>query len=66
MISDALVELVELTGPKQYASALLQRFLTGDVSAAKEVMDRIEGKLATPASVSGTTDPISITIGWKS
>ncbi len=46
------------------ADALIDKALDGDVSAIKEIGDRIEGKV--PQTLQGDPErPISLSIGWQ-
>ena len=47
------------------ANALFARAITGDVSAIKEIADRLDGKV--PSTVGGSTEvgPVRLQVEWK-
>jgi len=56
---DAFLKLLEKQDPELFAAAMMAKAMNGDVAAFKEMVDRVDGKLATP--LTGADDgPIKV------
>jgi hypothetical protein len=63
----ALEQAEAKRGPKKLelaARALVNAAITGDVSAAKEMGDRLDGKVPQAVTGEGGTGPVALAISW--
>jgi hypothetical protein len=56
----------EVSNLRRIVDNLIGKAIDGDLSAIKEIFDRIDGKAPTAAAGAGTEEPRKVVFQWKS
>lgn len=63
-LTDAIARIIDAVGAEKFAAAIAAKAELGDVTAFREMADRLEGKVAQPIGGSDELGPIKTVYGW--
>ncbi len=63
-LTDAIARIIDAVGAEKFAAAIAAKAELGDVTAFREMADRLEGKVAQPIGGSDELGPVKVAYGW--